>query len=309
MKGFRDSVNNKTFEDIHFIVESKTIYGHSCILKYRCPALLPTGNSKDIVIRDVEHAVFLEILTYLYTDNIECDKALLPKIIKSSEKFNLLRLKKLCQDQSSSTLVEVPESTFKEDFHMAVNNPEYSDVIFIVENKSLYGHRRILSRQEYFRVMFSTQLRESNTREITISGIRYDVFYVLVYYTYCWKIPNLTRRSDDGEFDPDMVLELFEATHRFMIEGLKHSVESYLCSNLTLENVCPLFQLAESFKSPFLLEECFDFILMNFKVLKDTQEFQELHSELKLQIVEYIEKQNQKKIKQKSSKDDNYSLL
>ncbi len=51
--------------------------------------------------------------------------------------------------------------------------------------------------------------------------------------------------------------------------------------------------MSDTFKSLFLKEECFDFIVTHFSYLKDTSEYQSLPSELKAEIFEYItSKQN-----------------
>lgn len=45
-----------------------------------------------------------------------------------------------------------------------INNPAaFSDVIFIVEGKQIYGHKAILSAQcEHFRAMFMNGMKESS---------------------------------------------------------------------------------------------------------------------------------------------------
>ena len=65
------------------MVENKPIYGHKVIIKCRCPALYQLCvNQKEVVIKDVENAVFLAFLYYIYTDNLQCDKVLLPQLTK-----------------------------------------------------------------------------------------------------------------------------------------------------------------------------------------------------------------------------------
>jgi hypothetical protein len=55
--------------------------------------------------------------------------------MKCAEKFNLLRLKKMCMDEMSTTHVDVPESTFALEMRKAVNSAYLSDVTFLVEGK------------------------------------------------------------------------------------------------------------------------------------------------------------------------------
>jgi hypothetical protein len=44
-----------------------------------------------------------------------------------------------------------------------INNPTFSDIIFIVENKPVHAHKAILSAQcEHFRAMFLSGMKESS---------------------------------------------------------------------------------------------------------------------------------------------------
>ena len=50
-----------------------------------------------------------------------------------------------------------------------VNNPKFSDVIFIVENKEIHAHRAILVEQsEYFKAMLTGGMIESQKSRIEI---------------------------------------------------------------------------------------------------------------------------------------------
>jgi hypothetical protein len=44
-----------------------------------------------------------------------------------------------------------------------INNPTFSDVVFMVEGKAIYAHKAILSAQcEHFRAMFMNGMKESS---------------------------------------------------------------------------------------------------------------------------------------------------
>jgi hypothetical protein len=126
------------------VVQNKTFFGHRVILQYRCPALLSPQNS--VTINDVEPPVFQEFLAYLYTDHVDCDKALLPKLATCAEKFKVTRLKKLCLDMTTTINVDVPDSTFQSDMKQAINNQETGDVTFIVQGTPFFCHKAILSQ-------------------------------------------------------------------------------------------------------------------------------------------------------------------
>jgi hypothetical protein len=61
------------------------------------------------------------------------------------------------------------------------------------------------------------------------------VFQVLIDYAYTWEM---------WDISPDIVVEVFLATDRFMIEGLRHGCEAYLCTCITKETALELFQIA-----------------------------------------------------------------
>jgi hypothetical protein len=175
-------------------VENKPIFAHKVILKCRCPALYQIcAKEKEVLIKDFENAVFLAFLYYIYTDQLHCDRSLLPQLTKvknfvlsffsifqCAEKYGLVRLKKLSMEASSKIFIEVPESNWKLDMVKAINvNDELSDVTFLVDEKPIHAHRVILLQSAYFRAMLEPgKLKESTQKEIVMKDIEYDVFEV-----------------------------------------------------------------------------------------------------------------------------------
>ena len=71
---------------------------------------------------------------------------------------------------------EIPPSTLISELSSMVGNDKYSDVVIYIEGKPIYAHKLILSRSTYFEAMFSGQMIESCSREITINNISYKTF-------------------------------------------------------------------------------------------------------------------------------------
>jgi hypothetical protein len=72
-----------------------------------------------------------------------------------------------------------------EDFRFLLNNPELSDVTFIVEGKNLYAHRCILmARCEPLERMLNGPMREAYEVSIPIEDTTYTCFYSLLEYLY-----------------------------------------------------------------------------------------------------------------------------
>lgn len=102
---FGSLVNNQELSDVTFLVEGKEIFAHKTILAARSEhfkAMFFRGlkESKDnqVVLSDVQHDIFLDILKYIYSDETSLhspDRAI--EIIAAANYFKLDRLKALCE--------------------------------------------------------------------------------------------------------------------------------------------------------------------------------------------------------------------
>ena len=159
---------------------------------------------------DCSYATFLQFLTYLYTDELkfQTDKDL-RILISLAERFELIRLKKLCLDQQLSFAIDVPMSTLYTDFARLLNDQiggKSSDITFIVEGHAFRLHKVILCSQDYFAAMFSgaARLKESQLSEIEASDISQAAFQIVIHYCYTW-------RFEEGH-DIETIVETFEVT-------------------------------------------------------------------------------------------------
>merc|ERR1712228_76791 len=80
----------------------------------------------------------------------------------------------------------VPVTTsFMQDMKDMVNDDEYSDVTFIVDDRPVHAHRVILAKRcEHFAAMFRSGMRESVEREIRIPNISHHIFVLVMEYLY-----------------------------------------------------------------------------------------------------------------------------
>ena len=80
-----------------------------------------------------------------------------------------------------------------EDFRSLLNNPELSDVAFLVEGKKLYAHRCILmARCEPLDRMLNGPMREASEQVIQLGeDTTYQCFYSLLEYLYTEQVEAL----------------------------------------------------------------------------------------------------------------------
>jgi len=167
-----------------------------------------------------------------------------------------------------------PQRTLSKELKNLVNNPDYCDVVFILEDKPLYAHRCILaSRSQKFQQLFNN-IKEARA-EINVPNIRFPVFLAMMYFLY----------TDAVDVSLEYTLELMGAAAQFSLDLLKSLCERVLEGSIHVENVCWIFQGADKYKSTRLRDVCLRFVTRNFDLVSKTVSFQELDRELILEII------------------------
>ena len=110
MSDLRNMVNNEEMSDIVFVVEGIPIFAHK-ILCSRCEMLkvmltgeMIEGRSREVVIPDVRHPIFLGLLEYLYTDTTTLTLENAMEMFQTADRFGVDRLKRLCENLMLSSL-------------------------------------------------------------------------------------------------------------------------------------------------------------------------------------------------------------
>jgi N-acetylneuraminic acid mutarotase len=105
-KDLKCMLNDELFADITFVLEeSIKIRAHRSILSSRCDVFksmflssMQEGSKDEIEIKDTNAEVFKAIINYIYTDDVEFDDlSMVANILVESNKYNLIRLKKICE--------------------------------------------------------------------------------------------------------------------------------------------------------------------------------------------------------------------
>jgi hypothetical protein len=100
LKGF---LNEQKLSDVTFVVESKPVYAHK-LLCMRCSYFramfeghMREAQQKTITINNVSYRVFLVLLEYLYTDEVEISLDIAMDLFVAADQFGIERLKRLCE--------------------------------------------------------------------------------------------------------------------------------------------------------------------------------------------------------------------
>jgi len=166
--------------------------------------------------------------------------------------------------------VEEAVLTLSGDLQPMVDNPQFSDVTFVVEGQQVHAHKFILyARSEYFRRMFTSGYREATDKTITIPDVSYDVFLAVLSYLY-------TGTSKD--IDPQMACEVLGVANLYGIEPLKRTCADMMMRAITISNVASILQAADTYQVGQLRSHCISYMVEHFAEVVKSESFSELIS-------------------------------
>ena len=101
-------------------------------------------------------------------------------------------------DSNKSTdYIDVSQSLLKELSSLYMSE-KYSDFVFIVENERIFAHKFILClRCDYFRLMFSSGLREAIHNEVEVKETPINAFKHVLYFMYSGRICLKNKKIED----------------------------------------------------------------------------------------------------------------
>eukprot|EP00698_Gefionella_okellyi_P023395 TRINITY_DN7985_c0_g1_i1.p1 TRINITY_DN7985_c0_g1~~TRINITY_DN7985_c0_g1_i1.p1 ORF type:complete len:2097 (+),score=350.14 TRINITY_DN7985_c0_g1_i1:158-6448(+) len=142
------------------------------------------------------------------------------------------------------------------EFKRFANNPQFSDVTLIVEDKQFYAHRVVLaSRSDYFNAMFSGPFQESQQRVVQVSGVTAHIFEYLLGFLYdCGCVP-----------PADIALDLLAAANQFSLRDLKDACATVVEESIEVGNVCDVLHIADTYAADGLLHAALDFLVHHWK--------------------------------------------
>lgn len=144
-----------------------------------------------------------------------------------------------------------------------INNPEFSDLQIVVENRVIYVHKIIITRlSEYFRQMFAFKMRESVENSIEIKGIRYSIFKILLKYLYTGEA-EVGAGTEGQELSIGYLLEVLQAADGFLLMPIVRKCELLLKPKVSSENVLEIQSAVEPLTSHYIKNYCSWYIKLN----------------------------------------------
>lgn len=141
------------------------------------------------------------------------------------------------KDESKSLLVG--------DMVKLYNERKYTDLAFVVEEKTIKVHRAILSsRSSVFTAMFEFN---EEKRTIPINDVEFEVMDALIFYIYTGKV-------DFPEVD--FAIKLFEAADKYDIKLLSLVCQDYVVYNITEDTVVRALIAGDLHNSKEMREAC-----------------------------------------------------
>ncbi|EGG15653.1 hypothetical protein DFA_10495 [Cavenderia fasciculata] len=177
-----------------------------------------------------------------------------PKVVELARKI-------ADQLQIEEPSVTVNTTKIGNDLMKMFNNPDFSDVCFVCEDKKLYAHKAICaSRCEQLRAMFSWG-RESKEQEIHLPHIPYTSMYGVLEYIYCG-VATITWEN---------ACELLQWGDFFSLSGLKSRCEFFLWHYIDVENAPIILSVADSHGCWQLRNVTANFVVRNWTRIKDSE--------------------------------------
>ncbi|XP_070555189.1 kelch-like protein 24a [Ptychodera flava] len=145
-----------------------------------------------------------------------------------------------------------------------------TDTILLVEGQEFPCHKAVLAASsQYFRAMFSSDLRESHEPQITLHNIQADCMKQLLEFSYTGKIVFTSKNAQDLLVTADFL----------QYKRVVHACGDFLKSQLDISNCLGIHLLAERHTCIGLGEAVNLFILEHFTRVIQQEEFFELSAD------------------------------
>jgi N-acetylneuraminic acid mutarotase len=113
------------------------------------------------------------------------------------------------------------KETLLDNLRAKINDPEYSDITFIVEGRKFFAHKIVLSLiSEHFHCMFCSGMKESKTSEIVIDDVSFPIFSSIMHFLYTGEF-EFGAEMEGQEHSLDHLHEFLRFSDRYMLSEVK----------------------------------------------------------------------------------------
>jgi len=190
---------------------------------------------------------------------IVCDVTL-----RAEKKTNLLGFKQL-QNVKTKQSFE-PVKKLKNDFEVALNDTEFSDVKIVCGDKVFDCHRIFLSsRSSVFRAMFQYGMTEAQSRRIEIKELAPEVLQAMLQYIYTGHMKFSTMKPED----------MLAAAQMYDLGLLKDFYEEKLCKLLDFSNCVDMLVLGDLHEAAALKRDAMRLIVINLNSVVKSPDWQD----------------------------------
>ncbi|XP_025276116.1 BTB/POZ domain-containing protein 19 isoform X5 [Canis lupus baileyi] len=171
--------------------------------------------------------------------------------------------------ETPGLVVQGEAASFSTALRSLLNNPQYSDVCFVVgqERQEVFAHRCLLAcRCNFFRGLLGPKLGPGMPSPVVLSTVPAEAFLAVLEFLYTNSV-RLHRHS---------VLEVLTAAVEYGLEELRELCLEFVVKVMDVEMVCEALQVAVTFGLGALQERCVAFIEAHSREALRTRGFLEL---------------------------------
>lgn len=182
-----------------------------------------------------------------------------------------------------------PPELFATDMRKVINDPEHSDIVFVVgeDRERIHAHKIILAaRCEVFRAMFADQAKAStsnrtgkstkeNTMLLVLPEVRPTVFLTVLEHIY----------ANSCKLSQSIVVDVLASAIEYGLDGLVTCCVKYI-SDPNVDTVCEAIQAAITYNQEELRDTCMKFIETNTVDIFKSPHFAELSEESLAYIIQ-----------------------
>jgi len=174
------------------------------------------------------------------------------------------------------TMVQIGAG-YLHDMKELVNDEEFSDVTFIVENRPVHALRAILAKRcEHFSAMFRSGMRESEAGvEIPIPNMSYPVFLLIMEYLY----------TDAVKIEVEHAVELYIAADLYQLSTLREMCCVVVKRNISADNAAYMLQSAHENCCQSMKDIAMAYIVDHFDIVSKSEGIKAISHGLLLEIL------------------------